>query len=187
MLGKVKTEVFYPYPPQHVWQVLTNSRALAAWLMDNDFEPRVGHKFQFWSPLPGLDRAIHCQVLELDEPKRLAYTWQESLMQHPSIVTWTLIPVRGGTQLQLEHQGVRQEAIALEETQRSTQTWQSQFMYEAIEVTQTLAPIPRHTSFQSIPIGRYEALDSVILNSLLTPHTLKERLPQVLVSLTANK
>ncbi len=47
MIPAVKMDVFYPYPPERVWQVLTNRRALAAWLMENDFEPRVGHKFQF--------------------------------------------------------------------------------------------------------------------------------------------
>lgn len=53
-LKKLKMEVFYPYPPQRVWQVLTNRHALAMWLMENDFEPRVGHKFRFQhSTLPG--------------------------------------------------------------------------------------------------------------------------------------
>lgn len=47
MLRTIKTEVFYPYPPQRIWQVLTERRALSAWLMDNDFEPLVGHKFRF--------------------------------------------------------------------------------------------------------------------------------------------
>ena len=91
MLPRVKTEIFYPYPPQQVWQVLTNRQASAAWLMDNDFEPRIGDKFQLrTNSLPGLDEIIYCQVLELDEPKRLAYTWHDSLIGKQSIVTWTL-------------------------------------------------------------------------------------------------
>ncbi len=49
-------EVFYPHSPEKVWLLLTNSRALAAWLMENDFEPRVGCKFCFYSQsLPGID------------------------------------------------------------------------------------------------------------------------------------
>jgi uncharacterized protein YndB with AHSA1/START domain len=191
MLRDLKTEVFYPHPPQRVWQVLTNRRALAAWLMDNDFEPRVGHKFRFQTQsLPGLEGTIDCEVIELDEPRRLSYTWQDSLMAYPSIVTWTLTPVDGGTRLHLEHQGVRQEAITLGEFRRSTHTWQRQFMDEPTAVTQTLAPRDRSTLFQSTSIG-YAALDSVILSSYLNGgwnYTLNERLPQLIYSFaTDNK
>ncbi|WP_242054205.1 SRPBCC domain-containing protein [Nostoc sp. FACHB-888] len=35
--------MFYLYPPEKVWQVLTNHQALAAWLMANHFESRLGH------------------------------------------------------------------------------------------------------------------------------------------------
>ncbi|MEH2048103.1 SRPBCC family protein [Nostoc sp.] len=88
---RLNMEVFYPYPPQRVWQVLTNRQALAVWLMENDFEPRLGHKFRFvHSTLPGLEGDIDCQVIELDEPRRLAFTWQDSMMCQPSVVTWTI-------------------------------------------------------------------------------------------------
>ena len=191
MLRDLKTEVFYPPPPQRVWQVLTNRRALAAWLMDNDFEPRVGHQFRFQTQsLPGLEGTIDCEVIELDEPRRLSYTWQDRLMPYPSIVTWTLTPVDGGTRLNLEHQGLRQEAITLGEFRRSTHTWQRQFMDEPTAVTQTLAPSDRSTLFQSASIG-YAALDSVILSSYLNGgwnYTLNERLTQVIYSFaTDNK
>jgi hypothetical protein len=74
-------------------------------MMENDFEPRLGHKFKFRStPLPGLESTIHCEVIELDEPKRLIYTWRDSPTCEPSLVVWTLTPVEGGTQLQLKHQ-----------------------------------------------------------------------------------
>jgi hypothetical protein len=105
-------------------------------------------------------------------------------MPYPSIVTWTLTPVDGGTRLNLEHQGIRQEAITLGEFRRSTHTWQRQFMDEPTAVTQTLAPRDRSTLFQSSSIG-YAALDSVILSSYLNGgwnYTLDETLPQVLYS-----
>jgi uncharacterized protein YndB with AHSA1/START domain len=104
MFGHLKKEVFYPYSLQRVWQVLTNQKALAAWLMENDFEARVGHKFQFiYSSLPGMSAHINCEVIELDEPRRLSLTWKDSLMRQSSIVTWTLEAVDGGTILRLEH------------------------------------------------------------------------------------
>ena len=43
-------------------------------------------------------------MVELNEPKRLVYTWQDEVKSEPSLVIWTLTPVEGGTQLQLKHQ-----------------------------------------------------------------------------------
>jgi len=99
----VDLEVFYPHPPERVWQVLTDRRALAAWMMENNFEPKLGHRFQFYNQsLPGLETTIQCEVVELEEPTRLVYTWQESSTE-PSLVIWTLTTVTGGTQLHLKH------------------------------------------------------------------------------------
>ena len=105
MKGQVKLSVFYPYPPEKVWQALTDCRVLNAWMMKNDFEPRLGHKFKFESnSLLGIKTIIHCEVMELDEPKCLIYSWQDGVTREPSLVIWTLTPVEGGTQLQLKHQ-----------------------------------------------------------------------------------
>ena len=96
----------YRHPPERVWQALTDSRAIAEWLMPNDFEPQVGHKFQFRTqPAPGFDGIVHCEVLEVDAPRRLAYTWQGGPMRRPTTVTWTLTRVPEGTLLRLEHTG----------------------------------------------------------------------------------
>lgn len=104
MSKNLKLEVFYPYPPERVWQVLTDRCALATWMMDNDFEPKLGHKFQFRNQLLSGNTTIQCEVLELEKPNRLVYTWQDSLTSEPALVIWTLTPVTGGTQLQLKHQ-----------------------------------------------------------------------------------
>jgi hypothetical protein len=91
-----------------VWQVLTDRRALADWMMENDFEPKLGHKFRFYNPLlPGFTTTIQCEVVELEKPTRLVYTWQESSTAEPSLVIWTLTTVAGGTQLRLRHHQYR--------------------------------------------------------------------------------
>ncbi|MBD6617183.1 SRPBCC domain-containing protein [Komarekiella sp. 'clone 1'] len=186
---RLNMEVFYPYPPQQVWQVLTNRQALAAWLMENDFEPRLGHKFQFQhSTLPGLEGNIDCEVIELEEPKRLAFTWCDRMMCEFSIVTWILKPVDGGTKLHLEHKGLSQKAIKLNEPMHLSQTWHGQFMHESKAAMQTLVPNNRGSAFSSTPIGRYETLDSVIFSSFLNGgwnHRLNEKLPQILVSINS--
>jgi len=92
-------------------------------------------------------------------------------MHQPSIVTWTLTPVDGGTRLQLRHQVLQHEAIKLEQPQHSVETWQSQFRQKSNIVTQT------------IPVGRYELLNSVIIDSFFNNawnYKLNEILPQIL-------
>ncbi|MBN3943554.1 MAG: SRPBCC domain-containing protein [Nostoc sp.] len=190
MLRNLNMEVFYPYPPQRVWQVLTNRQALAIWLMENDFEPRLGHKFRFvHSTLPGLEGDIDCQVIELDEPRRLAFTWQDSMMCQPSVVTWTIQPVVGGTKLLLEHKGLIQKAIKLNEPMELSQPWQGKFMHESKVRMQTVIPNNRSTVFSSIPVGRHEALDSIVLSYFLNGgwnYSLHEKLPQILAIICTN-
>ena len=104
----------YPHAPEQVWRALTHPKALAAWLMDNNFEPRVGHHFQFKeASLPGFETVIDCEVIALEPPTRLVYTWQASGMPIPSLVTWVLTPIEGGTQLQLHHSGLTSAASSL--------------------------------------------------------------------------
>jgi uncharacterized protein YndB with AHSA1/START domain len=49
MKRNVRIERFYPFPPERVFQSLTDPALLTQWLMENDFQPRLGHKFQFRS------------------------------------------------------------------------------------------------------------------------------------------
>jgi len=104
MKRDIDIEIVYPHPPEKVWRALTSSEAMAAWLMPNDFKPVVGHKFNFKTkPRPGFDGIVHCEVLELDEPNRLTYSWKGGQLN--TILTITLKSVNGGTQLRLEHKG----------------------------------------------------------------------------------
>lgn len=95
-----------PHPPDKVWRALTQGALIAEWLMPNDFQPRVGHRFTFRTkPAPGFDGVVHCEVIALDPPRRLAYTWKGGGID--TIVTFTLEPDAGGTKLVLEHTGFR--------------------------------------------------------------------------------
>jgi len=102
----LRYEVFYPHPVEKVWRVLTDSEAMASWLMPNDFAPRVGHRFQFRTkPAPGFDGIVNCEVLELDAPRRVAYSWRGGGID--TVVSFTITPKDGGTALVLEHRGFR--------------------------------------------------------------------------------
>jgi uncharacterized protein YndB with AHSA1/START domain/limonene-1,2-epoxide hydrolase len=112
MSHEIELETFYPHPPERVWQALTDRRALSIWMMDNDFEACLGHQFQFQScPLPGLKVTIYCQVLEVEAPKRLVYSWKEHPLDAASRVIWTLFPVEGGTQVRLQHRSTGAASI----------------------------------------------------------------------------
>ena len=46
----------YPHSQEKVWRALTDSKLMSEWLMDNDFEPRLGHRFRLTTdPGPGFD------------------------------------------------------------------------------------------------------------------------------------
>ena len=47
MSESIRREIVFPQSREVVWRALTDSAALAGWLMPNDFEPRVGHRFTF--------------------------------------------------------------------------------------------------------------------------------------------
>ena len=57
---------------------------------------------------------MHCEVLEIESPRRLVYSWKGGSAKNPgygsaldSTVTWTIEPVDGGTHLTLVHAGFR--------------------------------------------------------------------------------
>src|SRR5205085_7247040 len=66
----------------------------------------LGHRFQFHTkPRPGFNGIVDCEVIELDRPRRLAYTWKGGGLD--TVVRFTLEPVVEGTRLVLEHNGFR--------------------------------------------------------------------------------
>jgi uncharacterized protein YndB with AHSA1/START domain len=102
-----------PHPPEKIWRALTNSSLIADWLMVNDLVPRVGRRFQFRArPVPGWSGVTHCEVTEVEPPRRLAYSWgdgTESDSGLKTLVTWTLTPTAAGTHVRMEQSGFRPE------------------------------------------------------------------------------
>ena len=97
-----------PHPPSKVWRALTEGQLIEEWLMKNDFQPVVGHRFSFRStPVQGWDGVINGEVLVVDPPARLSYTW--STMGMASEVLFTLTAADGGTRVRMEHSGFPQD------------------------------------------------------------------------------
>ena len=104
----IHLERVYPHPPSRVWEAISTSRGLAAWLMPNDFEPRVGHRFQFrWKKIPGWRGIVDCEVTAITPGRLVSFRWQGDPKHRPTHVTLRLQPAGDGTTLVLDHDGFR--------------------------------------------------------------------------------
>lgn len=104
----VVVERDFAYPPEKIWRALTQPHLLAAWLMQNDFQAAVGHRFTLRKePRPDFHIAVDCKVLAVEPHKMLSYTWDA--MGLASVVTFTLTPTTtptgGGTRVRMEQTG----------------------------------------------------------------------------------
>lgn len=108
MSGRLRVERVYPHPPELVWRTLTEAELLSRWLMPNDFVAEVGHRFTFTTePGPGFDGKVHCEVLLLEAPRRMTWSWRGGPLD--TTVTFALEPIDGGrsTRLVVLHDGFR--------------------------------------------------------------------------------
>jgi uncharacterized protein YndB with AHSA1/START domain len=100
-----------PHPPEKIWRALTQGPLIQEWLMDNDFQPVVGHKFNFRrEPVSNWNGVIDCEVLVVEPPKKLSYSW--GALGMGSVVEWTLEQKEGGTLLRMEQSGFGPEQKA---------------------------------------------------------------------------
>lgn len=106
MSSTLSLDFQYETTIEKLWSALTDSAKLAKWVMENDFKPVVGHRFQFrMPPVNGWNGIIDSEVLIVDEPNRLSYTWV-SLGQNNTI-TWTLQDLGDGkVNLHFEQTGI---------------------------------------------------------------------------------
>ena len=116
-----------PHPPEKIWRALTEGPLLEDWLMTNDFQPVVGHRFSFRAaPKPNWNGIIDCEVLVVEPNARLSYSWGS--LGTGSVVTWTLTPTESGTHLRMEQSGFPSEEGATTKVQNtagrsSSATW----------------------------------------------------------------
>ena len=100
-----------PHLPEKIWRALTQSPLIEEWLMKNDFQPEVGHRFTFRAtPMPNWNGVIDCEVKVVEPHSRLSYSWGSLGME--SVVTFTLTPTESGTHLRMEQSGFRPDQEA---------------------------------------------------------------------------
>jgi uncharacterized protein YndB with AHSA1/START domain len=97
-----------PHLPEKIWRALTQPHLIAEWLMKNDFEPAVGHRFNLRGDWGGV---LDCEVLVVEPNSTLSYTWNfthdDTAFDLRSVVTFTLTPTSTGTLLRMEQMGFR--------------------------------------------------------------------------------
>jgi uncharacterized protein YndB with AHSA1/START domain len=102
----------FSYPAEKLWRALTQPHLIAEWLMKNDFQPIIGHGFNFRAdPQPGWNGVIDCEVLVVEPNRTLSYTWAggEGELAIKSVVTFSLEAKGAGTLLRMEQTGFRPE------------------------------------------------------------------------------
>lgn len=110
MTDAIRRELDFPQSREEVWRALTDSAVLTDWLMANDFQPRVGHRFTFRTqpnPQANFDGIVHCEVLTCTAPAELAYSWAGGGID--TRVTYRLQPNGTGTRLLFEQSGFQIE------------------------------------------------------------------------------
>ena len=97
------------HSPQKVWRALTDPALLAEWLLPAvGLELAPGAAFTLTAPpQPGWDGAVHCRFLEIEEGRKLSYTWAVGDMALDTVVTFTLTPTAEGTRLSLVQSGFK--------------------------------------------------------------------------------
>lgn len=97
-------------PAAKIWRALTQSHLISEWLMNNDFDLKVGHKFKLRGEWGGV---LDCEVLAIEPERSLSYAWDHNnddpLYALKSVVTYTLTPTATGTHLRVEQAGFRPE------------------------------------------------------------------------------
>lgn len=99
----------YNAPIEKVWKAITDRQEMKQWYFDfTEFKPEVGFEFQFEGKNEdGTKTYLHlCKITEVEEGKKLAYSWRYDGYEGNSFVTFELFPDGDKTRLKLTHEGL---------------------------------------------------------------------------------
>jgi uncharacterized protein YndB with AHSA1/START domain len=115
--GNILASVEIAAPTERVFQALTSAEIANWWVKPGVFDTREwmgdvrigGHWRATGFRVDGAPWTLEGEFLEIDPPRRLVHTWQTpGGPGTPSVVTYLLEVIEGGTRLTLRHTGVLQ-------------------------------------------------------------------------------
>ncbi|MCZ4222862.1 SRPBCC family protein [Pedobacter rhodius] len=98
----------YNVPANKIWSALTDNNEIKKWYFQlKDFKPEVGFKFDF---LGGPEEGPHflhlCEITQLIEERKLAYSWRYDGYPGNSEVCWELFEKADQTRVVITHSGI---------------------------------------------------------------------------------
>ena len=151
----VRLERQLPDPPAVVWKALTEREQLGAWFPSEVIVSggrwEVGAAITFTFPPDVIDRTFTGEVLEVDEPRVLAFTWGEDTLR------FELSPAGEGTRLvlidELPPDAAARNAAGWERCldrlaglEPAADAWQARFEHYAAAFEAMLGPQERRPS-----------------------------------------
>jgi len=125
----VTCEIFIAAPRERIFEALTDPKQADQWWGDKgqysmlhfSMDVRPGGKwFTTGHSAKNGEIKVEGEFIEIDPPRRLAYTWISSWLPKITKVMWELEPHNGGTALKLTHTGFGGNAEA---TKAHTHGW----------------------------------------------------------------
>lgn len=99
-------EELFPHPVEDVWDAITDASSISDWLMaTDDFRAELGARFRLKTEHLSPSGWIDAQVVEIDPPHRMAWSWSADPAFAPTLVIFELSADADGTRLRLTHAG----------------------------------------------------------------------------------
>ena len=111
--GQILAHVEIAASPERVFQALASKEVCDWWVRPGVFnttewsgDVRIGGRYRTSGTARGEAYAIEGQFLEIDPPRKLVMTWHRvGTPGEPTVITYTLEKLDGGTRLTLRHTG----------------------------------------------------------------------------------
>ena len=112
--GLIVASVEIARTPERVFQAISSREIVDWWVNPGVFDTRkwsgdvrVGGRWRASGIARGAPYALEGEFLEVDPPRKLVQSWQRlGTSDTPSILTYLLEPIAGGTRLTVRHAGI---------------------------------------------------------------------------------
>lgn len=97
-------EATFSAPPERVWQAISDPEEMRQWYFSQieDFQPELGFETKFTVALEARSFEHRWKIVEVEEGRRIAYSWSYTEYPGNSRVSMQISPADGGTHLRLE-------------------------------------------------------------------------------------